>query len=52
MEYGNYSDHIQIGHAGDAINILGQILDNSILDQDTKKALEAVKDAIERGILG
>jgi len=51
MEYGNYSDHIQIGHAGDAINILDQILENSNLDQDTKKALEAVRDAIARGIV-
>jgi len=51
MEYGNYTDHIQIGHAGDVINILDQILINANLDQDTKKALEAIKDAIERNII-
>jgi hypothetical protein len=51
MEYGGYADHLRIGHAGDAVNILDQILENINLDQETKKALEAVKDAIERGIV-
>ena len=51
MEYGQYSDHIHIGHSQDAVFILDQILENSNLDQDTKKALNAIKDALERGII-
>jgi hypothetical protein len=51
MEYGQYSGHIHIGHSGDALIILVRILENAKLDQDTRKALEAVKDALERGII-
>ena len=51
MEYGNYTDHIQIGHSGDALLVLAQILENANLDPDTRKAVEAIKDAIERGII-
>jgi hypothetical protein len=51
MEYGNYSDYIHIGHSGDALLILTQILENANLDPDTKKAIEAIKDAIEGGII-
>ena len=51
MEYGQYIDHIHIGHSGDALIILDQILENAKLDQDTRKAIKAIKDAIERGIV-
>ena len=51
MEYGQYADHIHIGHSGDALMILDQILEKSNLDQETKKALEAIRDAIDRGII-
>jgi hypothetical protein len=42
---------IHIGHSGDAIDLLDQILEESSLDQDTRKALEAIRDAIERGVI-
>jgi len=42
---------IHIGHSGDAVNLLDQILEESDLDQDTRKALEAIRDAIERDII-
>jgi hypothetical protein len=48
--YGNYSDHIRIGHTGDAVVILEQLIANA-LDRDAKRALEAVKDALERGVI-
>jgi hypothetical protein len=51
MEYGGYTGSIHIGHSGDALLILEQILESARLDPDTKKALEAVKDALERGII-
>jgi len=51
MEYGNYADHIQIGHAGDALYVLDQILEKSDLDPETKAAIETVREAIERGII-
>lgn len=46
MEY-----DLHIGHSGDAVNLLDQILEKSNLDQETVRALEAIKDAIDRGIV-
>jgi len=51
MEYGNYTDHIQIGHAGDALNLLEQVLEKNDLDAESRAVIEAVKDAIDRGIV-
>ena len=51
MEYGNYSDHIQIGHAGDVLFLLDQVLSENNLAQDVVKVLEAIKAALERGII-
>jgi hypothetical protein len=51
MEYGNYKDHIQIGNAGDAVNILEQLLEKKELDQDVEKVIIAIKDAIKRGVI-
>jgi hypothetical protein len=51
MEYGGYIGDIHVGHPGDALFILEQVLKSAQLDHDTKKALEALKDAIERGII-
>ena len=42
---------LHIGNNGDAINLLDQILEESDLDQDTRKALETIRDAIEQGIV-
>jgi predicted peroxiredoxin len=42
---------IHIGHSGDAVDLLSQILEESDLDQDTRKVLEAIRDAIEQGIV-
>ena len=42
---------IHIGHSGDAINLLDQIFEKCDLDQDTRKALEAIRDVIERGVI-
>ena len=47
----DFQDDIHIGHPGDAIVLLEQILTENELDQDVARVLEAVKDAIERGIV-
>ena len=44
-------DDVHIGHPGDAIVLLDQVLTENQLDQDVVRVLEAVKDAIERGII-
>ena len=41
---------LHIGHSDDAINLLDQILEND-LDQEIVKALRAIRDALERGII-
>ena len=46
MEYDLY-----IGHGGDALNLIDQILEQANLDPDTRKAIEALRDAIDRGIV-
>ena len=51
-QYGGYADHIRIGHADDALQIIGQVLEETEFDPESVRAvLEAVKEAIERGIL-
>jgi len=42
---------IRIGHSGDAISLLDQVLEENQLEHDVVKVLEAIRDAIERGIL-
>ena len=42
---------IRIGHSGDALTLLDQVLAEKKLDQDVVRVLEALKDAIERGII-
>jgi hypothetical protein len=42
---------LHIGHPGDALNLLDQILEKANLDQETKNALEVLRDAIDRGIV-
>ena len=50
--YGGYADHIRIGHADDALQIIGQVLEETEFDPESVRAVfEALKDAIERGIL-
>ena len=44
-------DDIHIGHSGDAIALLDQVLEEAELEQDVFKVLEAIKDALERGII-
>jgi len=44
-------DDIYIGHPGDALNLLEQILEEGSLAPDVLKALIAIKDALERGII-
>ena len=44
-------DDIHIGHPGDTLALLEQVLTEKTLDQDVIRVLEAVKDAIERGIV-
>ena len=44
-------DDIHIGHSGDAINLLDQILSENGLDPDVVRVLMAIKDALERGII-
>jgi predicted NBD/HSP70 family sugar kinase len=51
-QYGGYVDHIRIGHADDALHIIGQVLEETEFDPEAVRAvLEALKDAIQRGIL-
>jgi predicted peroxiredoxin len=42
---------LHIGHSGDTLNLLNQVLEEKELDPDVEKILEAVRDAIERGIV-
>lgn len=42
---------IHIGHSGDTIVLLDQVLKESSLDLDAVRGLEAIKDALERGIV-
>ena len=44
-------DTIHIGQSDDAVNLLDQVLTENDLDQDIAKVLEAIKDALERGII-
>ena len=51
-QYGGYKDHIRIGHADDALQIIGQVLEETEFDQESVRVvLEALKEAIERGVL-
>ena len=45
----DFQEDIRIGHPGDALALLEQVLTEKTLDQDVIRVLEAVKDAIERG---
>ena len=52
IQYSGYIDHIRIGHAGDALQIIGQVLEETEFDPESVRAvLEALKDAIQQGIL-
>ena len=42
---------LHIGHSGDALNLLDQLLEENQLEQDVVNVLEAIRDAIERGII-
>ena len=42
---------LHIGHGGDALNLLDQILEKAKLDPESRKALEVLRDAIDRGIV-
>ena len=44
-------EDIHIGHSGDAIDLLDQVLSECELEQDVVKVLEAIKDALERNII-
>jgi len=44
-------DTIHIGHSGDAVNLLDQVLAEDDIDPDVSKVLEAIKDALSRGII-
>jgi len=51
-QFGGYVDYVRIGHAGDALQVIDQILEEGKFDQESVRAvLEALKDAIQRGIL-
>jgi hypothetical protein len=51
-QYGGYTDHIRIGHSGDALQVIDQVLAETEFDPESVRAvLEALKGAIERGIL-
>ena len=45
MEY-----ELHIGHGGDALSLLDQMLEQADLDPETRKALEVLRDAIDRGL--
>jgi hypothetical protein len=59
MEYGNYSDHIQIGHSGDAIRLIEELIDPKYFSYSpcpeykvqAYDVLKAIKDAIEMGVI-
>jgi len=42
---------LRIGHSGDALTLIDQILEQSNLDLETKEAIEAIRDAIERNVI-
>jgi hypothetical protein len=42
---------IHIGHPGDAIALLDQVLAENGFAQDVIEVLKAIKDALERGII-
>jgi hypothetical protein len=42
---------IHIGNPGDAIVLLDQVLIENDIDKDVVKVLEAIKNALERGII-
>ena len=42
---------IRIGHSGDAIDLLDQLLSECNLEHDVVRVLEALKDALERGVI-
>ena len=44
-------EDIRIGHSGDALALLDQLLSDFEFEENVKKALEAIRDAIERGII-
>ena len=44
-------DEIHIGHSGDAIDLLDQVLSENDLDPSVVRVLMAVKEALERGII-
>jgi uncharacterized protein (DUF2267 family) len=45
-------DGIHIGHSDDALALLDQVLEETDFDPESVRAvLEALKDAIERGII-
>ena len=47
-QYGGYADHIKIGHAGDALQVIDQILAEAEFEPESVRAvLEAVKEAIK-----
>jgi hypothetical protein len=51
-QYGGYADHIRIGYASDALQMIDQVLTETEFDPESVRVvLEAVKDTIERGIL-
>ena len=47
----DFQEDIHIGHSGDAITLLDQVLEEAELEQDVIRVLEAIKDALERGII-
>jgi len=46
-----FQDTIHIGHSGDAVNLLDQVIAENDLDPDVAKVLEAIKDTLARGII-
>ena len=47
----DFQDDIHIGHPGDALALLDQIFEEKKFDKDVEKILNAIRDAIERGII-
>jgi uncharacterized protein (DUF2267 family) len=51
-QYGGYADHIRIGHSGDALQVIDQVLAEKEFDPESVRAvLKALKDAITQGII-
>ena len=44
----NIEYDLSIGHGGDALNLVDQILEQADLDPQTREALEVLRDAIDR----